>query len=35
MGSLAIVYILVPLVAGLMAGALHIVHEKMTEMPVF
>ena len=34
-GSLAFVYILVPLVAGGLAGALHIAHEKMTEMPVF
>lgn len=34
-GSLAFVYIFVPLVAGGLAGALHIAHEKMTEMPVF
>jgi len=30
-----LVYILVPFVAGALAGGLHIAHEKMTEMPVF
>jgi hypothetical protein len=35
MNSLALVYVLVPFVAGGLAGAVHIAHEKMTEMPVF